>query len=89
MIPDPRPRVVVYTTEWCGYCDRAKSLLEARGVAYREERVPRTLEGRRRLAELAPNARTFPQIVVDGDVIGGYAALLALDRRGALAELRG
>lgn len=82
------PRIVVYTTEHCGYCERAKALLEARGVPYREERVPRTRAGRARLAEIDPTARSFPQIVIDDEAIGGYADLVALDRRGELEELR-
>ena len=80
----PAPRVVVYTTDFCGFCERAKSLLDARGIEFREERVPRTAEGRERLAEVAPYARTFPQIVIDGVPIGGYADLVDLDRDGEL-----
>lgn len=80
------PRVVVYTTDFCGYCERAKALLRARGVEFREERIDRTPEGRARLAEVAPRARTFPQIVIDGRPIGGYTDLVALDRRGELVE---
>lgn len=79
------PRIVVYTTDFCGYCERAKALLRARGVDFAEERVERTPEGRDRLAEVAPGARSFPQIVIDGRPIGGYADLVALDRDGELA----
>ena len=82
-----RDRVIVYTTNPCGYCLRAKTLLEARGVAYREVLLPRTAEGRARLAEVAPRARTFPVIVVDGRVLGGYAHLVDWDRSGRLAEV--
>lgn len=81
------PRVVVYTTDFCGFCERAKTLLEARGVPFREERVPRTAEGRIRLSEVDPTARTFPLIVVDGEPIGGYADLVDLDRAGGLEEV--
>ena len=80
-------RVVVYTTDWCGYCHRAKGLLESRGIAYEEVHVPRTREGRTRLAEVAPRARTFPQIVIDGEPIGGYRELLDLSRAGRLDGL--
>lgn len=83
------PRVVVYTTERCGWCERAKALLEARGIEYREEWVPRTPEGRARIAEVAPGARSFPQIVVDGEPIGGYQSLVALVRVGGLEEHEG
>ncbi|HET9332189.1 MAG TPA: glutaredoxin domain-containing protein [Gemmatimonadota bacterium] len=82
-------RVVVYTTDYCGYCDRAKSLLTARGVRYREVWLPRTPEGRERLAEAAPAARSFPQILIDGQVVGGYRELVERDRDGVLARLAG
>lgn len=83
------PPVVVYTTDWCGYCERAKGLLEARGIAYREVYVPRSPEGRARLAEVSPTARTFPQIVVEGEPIGGYRELVAVLRSGELDRLNG
>ena len=82
-------RVVVYTTDFCGFCDRAKSLLRARGVRFREVWLPRTPEGRERLAEAAPAARSFPQIMIDGQVVGGYRELVERDRDGALARLAG
>lgn len=82
-------RVVVYTTDYCSFCDRAKSLLTARGVQYREVWLPRTPEGRERLAEAAPAARSFPQILIDGEVVGGYRELVERDRDGALARLAG
>jgi glutaredoxin 3 len=82
-------RVVVYTTDYCGYCDRAKSLLSARGVRYREIWLPRTPEGRERLTEAAPSARSFPQILIDGEVVGGYRELVERDREGVLARLAG
>ncbi len=80
------PRAVVYTTDFCGYCERAKALLKARGIDFREEHVERTPAGRERLEDAVPGARSFPQIVIDGRPIGGYTDLVALDRRGGLAE---
>jgi glutaredoxin 3 len=82
-------RVVVYTTDYCGWCERAKSLLAARGVRFREVWLPRTPEGRERLAEAAPTARSFPQILIDGELVGGYLDLVARDREGSLASLAG
>ncbi len=80
-------RVVIYTTDPCSFCIRTKLLLEARGIPYREEHLSRTAEDRGRLVEVAPNARTFPQIVIDGELIGGYRELVAYDRDGKLAGL--
>lgn len=82
-------RVVVYTTDFCGFCDRAKTLLAARRIPFREVWLPRTPEGRERLVEAAPSARSFPQIVIDGRAVGGYRELVERDRAGALAELAG
>ncbi len=81
-------RVVVYTTDPCSFCVRAKLLLEARGIPYQEEHLLRTPEGRACLAEVAPDARTFPQIVIDGELIGGYRELVAYDRDGKLEGLK-
>ena len=80
-------RVVVYTTDFCGWCERAKALLAARGVRFREVWLPRTEEGRERLMEAVASARSFPQILIDGEVVGGYRELVERDRDGALARL--
>jgi glutaredoxin 3 len=82
-------RVIVYTTDFCGWCDRAKSLLAARGIPFREVWLPRTPEGRERLVEVSPFARSFPQILIDGRPVGGYRELVERDRDGALQELAG
>ncbi len=84
MIHDPK--VVVYSTDHCALCERAKRLLEARGVAYREVLLPRTAEGRALLHEIDPRARTFPQVVIEGRSIGGFRELRALDETGRLME---
>ena len=78
------PRVVVYTTDHCSWCLRAKALLERRGIPYREEWIPRTAEGRARLARAVPGARSFPQIVIDDEPVGGFQDLLERERLGRL-----
>jgi glutaredoxin 3 len=75
--------VRMYTTAWCGYCVRAKALLDARGIAYEEISLEEDANFRRTLMELT-GGWTVPQIVIDGRPIGGYAELYALDRSGAL-----
>jgi glutaredoxin 3 len=77
-------RIQVYTTDWCGYCDRA----EAKGLPYEEVRVDDDPAFRRRLLELT-GRWTVPQILIDERPIGGYAELRALDRDGLLDELAG
>ena len=79
-------RVTVYTTEPCGFCRTAKALLAARKVAFEEINLSKDPEGRGQLAELT-GMMTFPQVVIDGEVIGGYQELVRADRAGALAGL--
>ncbi len=79
-------RIQLYTTAWCGYCVRAKSLLEERGLDFEEIRVDTDPHFRTRLQELT-GAWTVPQIVVDDRPIGGYVELVALDRSGELARI--
>jgi glutaredoxin 3 len=78
--------VIVYTTDYCQYCRSAKSLLEKRGVAYEEINLARDADARNKLQEIT-GMITFPQIVIDGQSIGGFDQLLAADREGRLPEL--
>jgi glutaredoxin 3 len=79
-------RVIVYTTEPCGFCRTAKALLAARRIPYEEINLSKDPEGRARLAELT-GMMTFPQVVIDGESIGGYQELVRADRAGTLAGL--
>ena len=76
----------MYTTEWCGYCVRAKALLDSKGVDYDEVRLDDDPAFRAKLLELTGHW-TVPQIFVDDRPVGGYAELRALDRDGRLDEL--
>lgn len=78
--------VVVYTTDMCPYCVRAKRLLDKRDIAFEEINLARDADARSDL--VAKTGRTtFPQIVINGDVLGGYEEVAAADRSGKLAEL--
>ena len=79
-------RIQIYTTAWCGFCTRAKALLDAKGLPYEEHAVDDDPEFRRRLLELT-GAWTVPQILVDGRPIGGYTELRRLELDGRLDEL--
>jgi glutaredoxin 3 len=79
-------QVTVYTTDFCPYCSSAKTLLAKRSVQYEEINLARDPDGRSRLSELT-GMITFPQIVIDGEPIGGFQELLAADRAGKLSEL--
>ncbi len=78
-------RIQVYTTRWCGYCVRAKALLDSKGLAYEEISLDDDPGFRRNLHELT-SGRTVPQILIDGTPIGGYTELWRLDKSGALDE---
>ena len=75
----------MYTTRWCGYCVRAKALLDARGIAFEEINVDDDPHFRQTLLERT-GAWTVPQILLDGEPIGGYTELWQLDRSGRLDE---
>jgi glutaredoxin 3 len=78
-------RVRVYSTQWCGYCVRAKALLESRGIDYEEISLDTDPAFRRKLFDLT-GGWTVPQILIDGRPIGGYTELWRLDREGRLDD---
>ena len=77
------PRIQIYTTRWCGYCVRAKTLLDSRRIPYEEISLDDDPGFRRNLFELT-GGWTVPQILIDGKPIGGYTELWRLDKSGAL-----
>jgi glutaredoxin 3 len=79
-------RLTIYTTEPCGYCRTAKALLDKRSVPYEEINLAKDPNGRAELVKLT-GMMTFPQVVIDGEPIGGYQELAMADRSGRLAEL--
>ncbi len=83
------PKVEIYTQWGCGYCHRAKALLDSKGVAYEEIDVTMGGPKRAEMAERAPGARTVPQIFIGDQVIGGSDDLAALERAGKLDGLLG
>jgi glutaredoxin 3 len=78
--------VTVYTTDMCPYCRSAKALLDRRGISYEEVNLARDPDSRQELAEVTGMV-TFPQIVIDGESLGGFQELLAADRAGRLTDL--
>ncbi len=77
-------RIVMYTTRWCGYCVRAKTLLDERGLTYEEISLDEEPRFRQRLFDLT-GGWTVPQILIDDQPIGGYVELWRLDKDGKLA----
>ena len=79
-------RVEIYTKSWCGFCHRAKHLLDSKGVDYEEIPVD---DGARidEMVDRAGGGRTVPQIFIGGKHIGGSDALMKLERDGELDGL--
>ncbi len=84
-MPDAN-RVIVYTTEPCGFCRQAKLLLESRGIEFEEVNLARNPEGREALVART-GQMTFPQVLVGERSIGGFRELLVADRDGSLQSL--
>ena len=79
-------RIEIYTTPFCGYCARAKGLLDRKGAAYEETDV---MEDTAKRSEMRERSRrtTVPQIFINGQHIGGSDELAALERAGKLDPL--
>lgn len=75
-----------YTTDRCSFCVRAKALLERRALPFEEINLSRDPDGRAALVERT-GMLTFPQVVIDGEPIGGYEDLVAAERSGRLDDL--
>ncbi len=81
------PKVVMYSTAVCPYCQRAEALLQARGVTA-IEKIRIDLDPAQRDAMIARTGRrTVPQIFIGERHVGGFDDLAALDRDGGLAPL--
>ncbi|WP_455923089.1 glutaredoxin 3 [Pseudomonas putida] len=78
--------VVVYSSDWCPYCMRAKSLLESKGVAFEEIRVDGQPQVRAAMAQKAGRT-SVPQIWIGEQHVGGCDDLYALERAGKLDAL--
>ena len=79
-------KIEMYTTPFCGYCARAKSLLEKKGAAYEEVDVMMDEKKRSEMRERAKRS-TVPQIFINGQYIGGSDELAALEQAGKLDPL--
>ncbi len=80
-------KVEVYTTTFCPFCTRAKSLLKSKGVQFIEIDVTEDAELRQKMVELSGGRRTVPEIFINDKIVGGYDELKALDDAGELDPL--
>ena len=80
-------QVTIYTKFGCGYCFRAKRLLDSKGVDYEEHDITMGGPKREEMLQRAPGARTVPQIFIGDRHVGGSDELAALERDGKLDDL--
>jgi glutaredoxin 3 len=81
-------QVTVYSTEPCSFCARVKGLLKARGVEFSEINLSKDPDGRAALARKT-GMMSFPQVIIDGQLIGGFTEVQAAAESGRLDELVG
>lgn len=82
-------RVEIYTSMFCGYCARAKALLDRKGAVYDEYDIIETPARRDEMILRANGRKTVPQIFINGEHIGGADDLAALESAGRLDEKLG
>lgn len=81
--------VEIYTKAFCGYCARAKTLLERKGVSYDEYDITMGGPKRAEMLDRSKGGATVPQIFIDGSHVGGSDDLGRIDREGKLDALLG
>jgi glutaredoxin 3 len=85
-----QPQVVMYSTAWCGYCQRARNLFERKGVAVQEIKIDEDAAARATMLQKSGGRRTVPQIFIGERHVGGFDELAAaLDRSGEIDTLLG
>jgi glutaredoxin 3 len=83
------PHVLMYSTTWCPYCERARALLQRKSVEFREIKLDDEPAERATMVERSGGRRTVPQIFIGDRHVGGFDELYALDRAGELDALLG
>ena len=80
-------RVTVYSTATCPICERAKTMLTKWNIDFDEIAIDKDTAAKREFAEVTNGARTVPQIIIDGKLIGGFSELTELHMDGELDNL--
>ncbi|MBI2348427.1 MAG: glutaredoxin 3 [Deltaproteobacteria bacterium] len=82
------PKVVIYTTNYCPFCTRAKALLRTKHIDFEEIDITLDERLREEVTRLS-GRRTVPQIFIDGKSVGGFDDIRELDMSGELDRLLG
>ncbi|RYE05713.1 MAG: glutaredoxin 3 [Rickettsiaceae bacterium] len=80
-------QVIIYTSSRCPYCDRAKSLLNSKGVSYHEINIENDPNLKNEMIAKSNNRKTVPQIFIGDQHVGGCDDLYDLDRNKKLDTL--
>ena len=80
------PKVEIYTSQMCGYCNRAKKLLDMKKVPYEEYAVDLGGPKKAEMIDRAGGRMTVPQIFINGRHVGGCDELMALEYQGKLDD---
>ena len=78
--------IKIYSTSWCGPCSSAKRMLEELGQTFEEVNIEEEGISREDLQKLTGGA-TVPQIIINGEPIGGFDSLMKLNQDGTLKEM--
>ncbi|WP_068083955.1 glutaredoxin 3 [Polycladidibacter stylochi] len=78
---------VIYTRDMCGYCAKAKRLLDQKNVDYVEYNASKDPAYRQEMISKSNGAATYPQVFIGEEHVGGCDDLYALERRGQLDAL--
>jgi glutaredoxin 3 len=81
------PDIVMYSTGWCPYCERARALFARKNLSFREIKLDEEPAERGAMLARSGGRRTVPQIFIDDQHVGGFDELHALDKAGKLDML--
>jgi glutaredoxin 3 len=84
-----RRDIIMYSTNWCGYCRRARNIFERKGIGFVEIKIDEEVGAREAMLEKSGGRRTVPQIFIGERHVGGYDELAALERSGELDKMLG
>ena len=82
-------KITLYSTRTCGFCRAAKSLLDDKGVSYKEIDISSDPELRGQMMTKGNGSRTVPQIFINDAHLGGFSELYSLQQSGTLDKLLG
>lgn len=84
-----KPDIVMYSSGWCPYCDRARALLARKGLTFREIKVDENPAEREAMLARSGGRRTVPQVFIGERHVGGFDDLYAIEKSGELDTLTG